>query len=72
MKSFGSKATGERLERMKASPRWAGEGFRNIHPIEAGLRNTRAPRPTLSEFLCGGPRRTEPERLPKSMPWPVD
>ena len=36
MKSFGKRADGLRLERMRASPRWAGEGFRNVHPILPG------------------------------------
>ena len=53
MKSLGSRATGARLERMKASPRWGGEAFRNMHPILPGLRDPAAPMPTLTEFLCG-------------------
>jgi len=64
MKSFGSRAIGERLERMKASPLWAGAGFRNRHPIAPGLRDLAAPRPTLSEFLCGGNRRVPAGPLP--------
>ena len=56
MKTLGQRASGERLERMKASPRWDGNGFRNIHPIQPGLRDRDAPRPTLGEFLCGGTR----------------
>ena len=64
MKSLGSKASGARLERMRASPRWSGEGFRNLHPIPAGLRDTSAPRPTLSDFLCGGNRRVPVGPLP--------
>ena len=61
MKSLGSKAQGARLERMKASPLWSGEGFRNVHPVIPGLRDPSVPMPTLTEFLCGGERR-EPER----------
>ena len=57
MKSLGAKSQGLRLERMQASPRWAGEGFRNVHPVLPGLRDTDGPRPTLSEFLRGGPPR---------------
>ena len=34
MKSLGGKPQGARLERIKASPRWAGEQFRNLHPLE--------------------------------------
>jgi len=64
MKSFGSRSEGLRLERMRASPRWAGEGFRNLHPIASGLRDTRGPRPTLSDFLCGGERRVPQGELP--------
>ena len=37
MKSMGERATAERLERMRASPLWAGSGFRNRAPITPGL-----------------------------------
>lgn len=57
MKSLGRKPDGARLERIKASPRWAGEGFRNVHTIIPGLRDPNASMPTLGEFLCGGERR---------------
>ena len=30
MTSLAQRAQGARLERMRASPRWAGEGFRNL------------------------------------------
>ncbi|MBX3609612.1 MAG: MBL fold metallo-hydrolase [Hydrogenophaga sp.] len=63
MKSFGQRAEGLRLERMRASPRWVGEGFRNLHPIPTGLRDSSAPRPTLSDFLCGGAQRVPPGPL---------
>ena len=42
MKSLGKKPQGARLERIQASPRWAGEGFRNVHPIIPGLRDPNA------------------------------
>jgi L-ascorbate metabolism protein UlaG (beta-lactamase superfamily) len=64
MKAFGGRSEGLRLERMRASPRWAGEGFRNLHPIAPGLRDTRGPRPSLSDFLCGGERRVPRGELP--------
>ena len=64
MKSLGKKAEGLRLDRMWASPMWQGESFGNIHPISPGLRDTAVPRPTLTEFLCGGPRRTPPAPFP--------
>jgi L-ascorbate metabolism protein UlaG (beta-lactamase superfamily) len=64
MKSLGKKAAGARLERMRGSPMWAGESFRNIHPIAPGLRDATAPRVTLSEFLCGGERRVPSAPLP--------
>src|SRR5260221_12970155 len=63
MKSFGGTPQGARLERMKASPRWAGERFRNVHPILPGLRAPGGPMPTISEFLCGGERRVPLRRL---------
>lgn len=68
MKSLGMRAAGERLERMKASVRWAGDGFRNLHPVLPGLRDPSAPRPTLSEFLCGGRRRVPASPLPSVDP----
>jgi L-ascorbate metabolism protein UlaG (beta-lactamase superfamily) len=73
LKSFGNRARGERLERMRASPLWVRqqdsdgdvhEGFRNRHPVRAGLRDANAARPTLSEFLCGGTRRVPSAPLP--------
>ena len=71
MKSLGRKADGARLERMQASPRWAGEGFRNMHPVLPGLRDPQAQRPSLSEFLCGGARRVPRAPLPSVDPRPV-
>jgi L-ascorbate metabolism protein UlaG (beta-lactamase superfamily) len=68
MKSLGAKAHGLRLERMKASPLWAGEGFRNIHPITPGLRNLSEGKPSLSDFLCGGGRRSPSGPLPSMNP----
>jgi L-ascorbate metabolism protein UlaG (beta-lactamase superfamily) len=68
MKSLGKKADGARLERMQSSPRWVGEGFRNLHPIPPGLRDSSVPRPTLSEFLCGGERRIPRSPLPSRNP----
>jgi L-ascorbate metabolism protein UlaG (beta-lactamase superfamily) len=53
---------------MKASPRWAGEGFRNVHPIMPGLRDPDVPMPTLTEFLCGGERRVPQRPLPSMSP----
>jgi L-ascorbate metabolism protein UlaG (beta-lactamase superfamily) len=64
MKTFGERARGERLERMRASALWAGEGFRNQHPVQPGLRDASVPRPTLKEFLSGGGRRAPDGPLP--------
>lgn len=68
MRSLGARPQGARLERMKASPRWAGEGFRNVHPILPGLRDPNVPMPTLTEFLCGGERRVPSRPLPSVNP----
>ena len=57
MKSFGQRAQGLRLERMKASPLWGGAGFRNQHPIRPGLRDATAKFPSLRDFLCADGRR---------------
>jgi L-ascorbate metabolism protein UlaG (beta-lactamase superfamily) len=69
LKSLGSRASGERLERMRASPGWValddgGGRFRNRAPIPPGLRDPAAKMPTLSEFLCGGDRRYPARPLP--------
>jgi L-ascorbate metabolism protein UlaG (beta-lactamase superfamily) len=68
MRSLGRKPEGARLERIKASPRWAGERFRNLHPIPPGLRDPNASMPTLREFLCGGERRMPRGPLPSMNP----
>ncbi|MFT3954180.1 MAG: MBL fold metallo-hydrolase [Piscinibacter sp.] len=68
LKTFGARASGQRLERMRDSPRWAGEGFRNVHPVLPGLRDPAAPRPTISDFLCGGQRRVPQGPLPSLDP----
>jgi L-ascorbate metabolism protein UlaG (beta-lactamase superfamily) len=64
MKSLGKRAEGLRLERMRASPRWSGESFRNWHPIPPGLRDLSVERPTMGDFLCGGARRVPRGPLP--------
>jgi L-ascorbate metabolism protein UlaG (beta-lactamase superfamily) len=64
MKSLGSRAAGERLERMKASPLWAEDRFLNMHPILPGLRDPQASMPSLKDFLCGGERRVPRAPLP--------
>ena len=68
IKSLGKRAEGLRLERMKASPMWAGDGFRNVHPVLPGLRDATAEKPTLSDFLCGGNRRVPRGPLPSMDP----
>lgn len=68
MRSLGRRPEGTRLERIEASPRWAGERFRNLHPILPGLRDANAAMPTLREFLCGGERRLPPAPLPALNP----
>ena len=68
MRSLGRRPEGTRLERIKASPRWAEDRFRNLHPILPGLRDANAPMPTLREFLCGGERRLPPGPLPAMSP----
>jgi Beta-lactamase superfamily domain len=68
MRSLGKKPEGARLERMKASPRWLGDRFRNLHPIAPGLRDPNATMPSLSDFLCGGERRVPRGPLPSTNP----
>jgi L-ascorbate metabolism protein UlaG (beta-lactamase superfamily) len=68
MRSLGRRPAGARLERIKASPRWAGERFRNVHPIMPGLRDPNATMPTLKEFLRTGEGRVAPAPLPSMSP----
>jgi L-ascorbate metabolism protein UlaG (beta-lactamase superfamily) len=68
MKSLGKTPLGLRLERMRFSPRWGGEGFRNLHPVPPGLRDPNAQRLTISDFLCGGNRRVPLGPLPSMKP----
>src|SRR6202167_2174971 len=68
MKSLGTRSDGARLERIKSSPLWAGDRFRNVHPITPGLRDPTASMPTLSDFLCGGERRVPRGPLPSMSP----
>lgn len=65
MKTFGKQAAGRRLERMRASPRWEGDGFKNLYPQLPNLRTGRMPR--IGEFLCG-PRRIPRAPLPSVDP----
>src|SRR5437667_12644860 len=69
MKSFGGTPRGARLERIEASPRWAGERFRNVHPIVPGLRDPDAAMPTIGDFLWGGERRGPRAPLPSMNPF---
>jgi L-ascorbate metabolism protein UlaG (beta-lactamase superfamily) len=68
MKSLGRKPEGARLERIKASPRWDGQRFANIHPITPGLRDPNASMPAIRDFLCGGERRVPRGPLPSVSP----
>jgi L-ascorbate metabolism protein UlaG (beta-lactamase superfamily) len=53
---------------MQASPRWAGDRFRNLYPIAPGLRDPHASMPSLTDFLCGGERRVPSGPLPSLNP----
>jgi L-ascorbate metabolism protein UlaG (beta-lactamase superfamily) len=68
MKSLGKRPQGARLERIKASPLWAGDRFNNLHPIIPGLRDPNTSMPTLRDFLCGGERRVPRQPLPSMNP----
>ncbi len=68
MVSLGKKPQGERLARIKASPAWAGDRFRNIHPVMDGLRDPAMPMPSVADFVCGGERRVPRAPLPAINP----
>jgi L-ascorbate metabolism protein UlaG (beta-lactamase superfamily) len=63
LSSFGKRAIGARLERMRASNNWVDDGFRNVHPILPRLRSGEK-MPGIAEFLCGGGRRVPVAPLP--------
>src|SRR5450432_994303 len=67
LKSFGAHASGLRLERMQASPRYVDGAFANSAPVAQGLKKGTAT-PTIAEFLCGGQRRTPTAPLPSQSP----
>ncbi len=67
MKSFGAQASGLRLERMQASPRYVDGAFVNTTQVSQGLKKGTA-KPTIAEFLCGGQRRTPRAPLPLHSP----
>ena len=67
MLSVGAQVAGLRLERVKGSPRYADGAFRNTHPAAPGLKKGTAI-PTISEYLCGGQKRTPPGPLPSQSP----
>jgi L-ascorbate metabolism protein UlaG (beta-lactamase superfamily) len=64
MKTFRARSRGLRLERMKASPLWDGQSFRNIHPVLPSLRDPAAPFPSVREFMRTGPPRYPQAPLP--------
>lgn len=53
---------------MRASPRWAGDGFRNVHAILPGLRDPNAAMPSFGDFLCGRERGNPARPLPSLNP----
>lgn len=52
---FGKQASGQRLERMQASPRYRDGEFQNVHPLLPGLKN--GAMPSIGDFLCASGRR---------------
>jgi L-ascorbate metabolism protein UlaG (beta-lactamase superfamily) len=65
---MGTRASGARLERMRASPLWAGDRFQNTHPVLPNLRDPTVSMPSLKDFLCGGERRVPRGPLPSMSP----
>lgn len=68
VKALGRRATGARLERMIASPRWVGDGFAN--PTAGTFTEPREPMPLL-EFFCPREQRDPLASLPTADPTPV-
>lgn len=61
------RSSGRRAERVKACSRFDGKTFRNTSPVAPGLKKGTV-MPTITEFLCGGQRRTPTAPLPISSP----
>jgi L-ascorbate metabolism protein UlaG (beta-lactamase superfamily) len=61
------KSRAVRAERIRASPRFDGRAFRNIHPTQLGLRSEDVA-PTMKQYLCGGERRVPTAPLPLADP----
>jgi L-ascorbate metabolism protein UlaG (beta-lactamase superfamily) len=67
MSTHHDRSQGLRLERIRASARYADGSFHNLHPVSPGLKKGTVA-PTLKEYLCGGQRRTPPGPLPSMSP----
>jgi L-ascorbate metabolism protein UlaG (beta-lactamase superfamily) len=67
MSNFSCAPKGPRIERMKASPQFAGGTFRNSSGAGPGLKSGTA-LSTVGKFLLGGERRTPPAPLPSESP----
>ena len=67
MSPFGRRASGARLERIKASPRFADGVFRNPSRVAPGLKPGTA-LSTMGELIAGGQRRRPPAPLPSESP----
>jgi L-ascorbate metabolism protein UlaG (beta-lactamase superfamily) len=61
---------GERLERIKASPRWADGAFHNTARVAPGLKPGTA-WSTIGEFVAGKQQRVPPGPLPAADPLPA-
>lgn len=64
---FGSAASGQRLERIQASPRFRDGAFHNTASVTAGLKPGSA-MATLGEFVFGDAARNPPMALPTEDP----
>jgi L-ascorbate metabolism protein UlaG (beta-lactamase superfamily) len=63
MHSRRRRANAARLERLKASPRFAGRTFHNTHPVSSGFKPG-VKRPTMRELLGAGDGRIPSSPLP--------
>ena len=70
LSSLGVRASGLRLERIKASSRFIDGSFHNVAPVASGLKRGTVVR-TMSELLWGGQKRTPPGPLPSVSPLPL-
>lgn len=69
LSSTRDRSAGQRIERVRASQRFADGRFHNTAPVGPGIQGN--PLPLLGEYFFGGSQRTPPAPLPLENPLPA-